>query len=356
MDQLGGRIEEFSAQTGLKPVLWLTLALNSKYDSTFDLTSVASRTYVAFSEGGQFPQTGTNYIGEAYVDGPLGTILPGDMGSLRIFIPIDFEILDGIEDLRAGRDVVISLSVAFKGTERRQDGTMGARTVGGYIVDTRGSGQPQVSIAIAKSRWEEVLKSCGYSKTIREPQRELKKTIEEAREAKRQAEEAAKAAREASGLTAVAGLSQAYQEEATVLARRSLYWLALSAAIAGFGVYLMSKYVAASLDDEFTLPGAVIRVIVIAAVFGAFTMCLRIYEAYRHLEVVNRHRVNIGRTFEAFKAAQPTEKAKEVMAAITADNMLAFGKSGFGGKDSPNQGPLGGATEIVKAILDKQGH
>ena len=118
----------------------------------------------------------------------------------------------------------------------------------------------------------------------------------------------------------------------------------------------MSKYVSASLADKFTLPGAVIRVIVIAAIFGAFTMCLRIYEAYRHLEVVNRHRVNIGRTFEAFKAAQPTEKAKEVMAAITADNMLAFGKSGFGGKDSPNQGPLAGATELVKAILDKQGH
>jgi len=357
MDQLGGRIEDLSAQTGLKPVLWLTVALNSKYESAFDLTSVASRAYVAFSEGGQFaPQTPTNYFGEAYVDGLLNTILPGDMGSLRLFIPLDFEILDGIEDLRVGRDVVISLSLAFKGIERRQEGTMGSRTVGGYIIDARSPGQSQVSAAVAKSRWDELLKLWGYSKAVREPQRELRKTIEEAREAKRQAEEAAKAAREASGLTAVTGLSQAYQEEATALGRRSLYWLVLSAAIAGFGVYLMSKYVAASLDDEFTLPGAVIRVIVIAAIFGAFTMCLRIYEAYRHLEVVNRHRVNIGRTFEAFKAAQPTEKAKEVMAAITADNMLAFGKSGFGGKDSPNQGPLAGATELVKAILDKQGH
>ena len=353
MDQIVGRIEDVNAQSGLKPVLWLTVALNSKYESAFDLTAIASRAYVAFSEGGQGPQTGTNYVGEAYVDGSLATILPGEGGSLRILIPMDFEILDGIEELRAGRDVVISLLVAFKGTERRQDGMVGSRTVGGYISDARSSGQPQLLMVVAKSRWDELLKYLGYSKSVREPQRELSRTIEEAREAKRQAEEAAKAAREASALTAVASLSQAYLEEAKVLGRRSLYWLLLSAGVAAAGVYLMSLYVAASLGDKFTLPEAVIRAIVIAAVFGVFTLCLRIYEAYRHLEVVNRHRVNIGRTFEAFKAAQPTEKAKEVMAAITADNMLAFGKSGFGGKDSPNQGPWAGATELVKAILDK---
>ena len=129
----------------------------------------------------------------------------------------------------------------------------------------------------------------------------------------------------------------------------------ISLVIAAVGAVAMIFYVRQSTTDKFTLPEAVIRAVVIAAIFGVFTLCLRIYEAYRHLEVVNRHRVNIGRTFEAFKAAQPTEKAKEIMAAITADNMLAFGKSGFGGKDSPNQGPLAGATELIRAMLEKQG-
>jgi len=118
----------------------------------------------------------------------------------------------------------------------------------------------------------------------------------------------------------------------------------------------MFLYVRQSMNDKFSVPEAIIRAVVIAAIFGLFTLCLRIFEAYRHLEVVNRHRVNIGRTFQAFKEAQPTERAKEVMAAITADNMLAFGKSGFAGKDSPNQGPLAGAAELIKAILEKQGH
>ena len=116
----------------------------------------------------------------------------------------------------------------------------------------------------------------------------------------------------------------------------------------------MYFYIRESLTDKFSVPQAIIRAVVILAVFGVFTLCLRIYEAYRHLEVVNRHRVNIGRTFEAFKAAQPTEKAREVMSAITADSMLSFGKSGFAGKDSPNQGPLPGATELIRAILENK--
>src|SRR5437016_3172474 len=101
MEQLGGRIEDVSAQPGLKPSLWLNVNLNSKYDYAFDLTGLVSRAYVAFSEGGQlFAQTPTNYIGEAYLDGSLGTIQQGDMSSLRLLVPVDFELLDGIEDLR----------------------------------------------------------------------------------------------------------------------------------------------------------------------------------------------------------------------------------------------------------------
>ena len=183
----------------------------------------------------------------------------------------------------------------------------------------------------------------------------MTKVIKEAQDAKQQAEEAATAAKQAAQLTAVTSLSQAYLEEAKVLGIRSLIWFWISVLVAATGTWAMVFYVKQSLTDTFTVAEAIIRAVVIAAIFGAFTLCLRIYEAYRHLEVVNRHRVNIGRTFEAFKAAQPTEKAKEVMAAITADNLLAFGKSGFGGKDSPNQGPLAGATELIRAVLETHG-
>ena len=219
------------------------------------------------------------------------------------------------EDIRQNHDVDLSLWITFNGFERQRGQVpVPGRAVAGEIMDERTNVQG-ITITIAKSRWMELLTEWGYSSTRRdatkELTKELTKLIQETRQAKQQAEEAAAGAKQAAQLTAVTSLSQAYLDEAKVLGKRSLIWFWLSVLIAVVGTWAMVFYVKESLTDSFTVPEAVIRAVVIAAIFGAFTLCLRIYEAYRHLEVVNRHRVNIGRTFEAFKAAQPTEKAKE---------------------------------------------
>jgi hypothetical protein len=336
-------------------LLRINVALDSGYSSAIDIMTISSYVTVLFSEkGNTVLDVANTYVGYAHVEWSSRTLIPGVRNIVTFLLPIDFDLLDGIEGQRRDHDVAISMWIKFNGIERDQPGTLGQRTVFGDVLEDRTNVQ-WVSEIITKSRWLEFLAAWGYSGERRNAASELAQLIREAREAKNQAEEAAKAAREASSLTAVTNLSQAYSDEAKVLGKRSLLWFALSVAVAGTGGYLMFVYVATSLDSDFTVPKAIIRAVVIAAVFGAFTLCLRIYEAYRHLEVVNRHRVNIGRTFEAFKAAQPTDRAKEIMAAVTAENMLAFGKSGFGGKDSPNQGPLAGASELIKAVLEKQG-
>lgn len=354
MDQMLGRIEDIAPRTGLKPLLQINVTLISKYDLAIDLVSVTSRVQVFFKEKGQAVSSiPTNYIGDAFIEWRSKTVMPGDSNSITLLLPVDFDLLGGIEDVRQGYDVEIQLWTTFSGIERQQQGTIGNRLVAGDVLDARYNAQGVLG-TIAKSRWVELLNEWRYSPEKRRAAEELGKTIREAQEAKRQAEEAAAAAKEAAQLTAVTSLSEAYLDEARVLGKRSLAWAGISLLVAAAGIYSMVFYVRQSVSDKFTLPEAVIRAAVLAVEFGAFTLCLRIYEAYRHLEVVNRHRVNIGRTFEAFKAAQPTDRAKEIMAAITAENMLAFGKSGFGGKDSPNQGPLGGASELIKAILEKQ--
>jgi hypothetical protein len=355
MDQMLGRIEDISPRTGLKPLLQINVTLISKYDSPIDLLSVSSRAQVFFKEKGvAVGSIPTAYIGDAYIEWRSRTVMSGDNNSIILLLPIDFDLLGGIEDIRQGHDVEIQLWTNFNGIERLPQGTIGQRVVAGDVLDSRYNAQGVLG-TIAKSRWVELLSEWRYSPEKRRAAEELGKTIREAQEAKRQAEEAAKAAKEAAQLTAITSLSEAYLDEARALGKRALAWAGISLLVAAAGIYSMVFYVRQSMSDKFTLPEAVIRGAVLAVIFGAFTLCLRIYEAYRHLEVVNRHRVNIGRTFEAFKAAQPTDKAKEIMAAITAENMLAFGKSGFAGKDSPNQGPLGGATELIKAMLEKQG-
>jgi hypothetical protein len=359
MSQFSGRIDNLSPQPGLRPVLRIGTLLKSGDSSHFDLISITCRGLVSFSERGrmvsQFP---FDYIGEAYPEWGSRTILGGMVSSLTFLLPVDFDLLGDIEERRSkgDHDVDISVQIMVSAIGRRQDGTIGTNVVAGDVMSDTNPGAMQISKTVAKSDWADFLKQWQYSDTVRNSLREIGHTIAEAQNAKREAEEAAKAAKQASELTAVTALAEAYSQEVKVLEGRSKRWAVISLVIALVGGATMAFYVKESWVDKFTVAEALIRATVIAAVFGAFTLCLRIYEAYQHLAVVNRHRVNIGRTFEAFKAAQPTDRAKEIMAAVTAENMLAFGKSGFGGKDSPNQGPLAGATELIKAILDKPGH
>ena len=355
MDQILGRIEEVGPQTGLIPALRINVALNNKNSFAFDVISITSRVSVSFGDG---PRTAVGiphtYIGEAYLDWGGTTIQPGDGSSLTFLLPLELSLLGGIESFRAEHDVIVNLLVRINGIERQQNGTIGPHVVAGTVTDARNPGAMEVSKIIARSEWAGFLKEWKYSEDMKNPLEDLRRTVKEAQEARRQAEEAAKAAKSMSEVAAVSALSDAYAQEARAFDRRSKYWFGISLTLAIMGAGVMYFYIKESLSDKFTVPQAIIRAVVILAVFGIFTLCLRIYEAYRHLEVVNRHRVNVGRTFEAFKAAQPTERAKEVMSAITADSMLSFGKSGFAGKDSPNKGPLPGAGELMKAILEKQ--
>src|ERR1700733_1121206 len=355
MDAINGRIELFNAQGGLVPRLRITVELTNKGDYAIDLVSMLSRTFVNFSENDR-PQDMSmgEYLNEAYLDSNLTfTMTTTAPTPLNLLLPLDFDLLGGIEERRRGRDVVINLGLRVIGRERLSDGQPGTRTPAIDVADSRTSSTYLTGV-IAKSTWEDFLKQWKHPSGVGDPAKRIAEALEGAREARRQAEEAANAAKSASELTAVIGLADAYSKEASVLWRRSVGWLIISLLVACLGAFVMYRFVSESLDAKFSLPEATVRAVVIAAIFGVFTLCLRIFEAYCHLEVVNRHRVNIGRTFEAFKAAQPTERAKEIMSAITADNLLAFGKSGFGGKDSPNQGPLAGASELINSILEKQ--
>lgn len=177
---------------------------------------------------------------------------------------------------------------------------------------------------------------------------------QEARHAKEEAEAAASAAKQAAALSAVSNLSAAYKEEADTFNGRAKLWGGISLAIAISGAVLIYVYVHSSVGrTDFTVSQAILRAVAIGAVF-ADSVCMRVFEGYRHLEVVNRHRVNIGRTFEAFKEAQPSDRAKEIMAAVTAEQMLAFGKSGLIPKDASVQSPVSGLSELLKAIIEKR--
>jgi hypothetical protein len=104
--------------------------------------------------------------------------------------------------------------------------------------------------------------------------------------------------------------------------------------------------------SQFTVSQTIVRVTVLGLLFAGFGLCMRSYNAYQHLELLNRHRVNVGKTFEVFKAAQPSDKAKDVLAAITAQEMIDFGRGNFPGKDA-TESQLSLVTEVFKNLIEK---
>jgi len=354
MELIVGRIDDVSAEPGIRPRLRLSLAISNRNAFAIGITQMTAKASVSFSQDGRIESPGTgSYIGEVGVENIPWGFAPGDSNFSYMYLPIGMDVLSAIETQRQGRDIAFQVTVSIVGFQRDQNGATTGPMITTALTDSRSQGNQYVTTIIAKSRWRELLDQIGFNPELINPFEQLAETIKSARAAQQQAEEAATAARGAAALRAVTDLAGAYKAEADTFNERARTWGKLSIFVAVLAALVMGFYVWESRVPNFNAAQAVIRAVVIAGLFGALTLCLRVFESYKHLEVVNRHRVNIGRTFETLKAAQPTDRAKEILSAITAENMLSFGKSGFAPKDSPNQGPLSGATELIKTIVDK---
>jgi hypothetical protein len=171
----------------------------------------------------------------------------------------------------------------------------------------------------------------------------------------RDAEKALEAAKLASLNRAVTNLIDAYADEADKLAARARIWgiLATGTAIgllSLLGVFLYGAWNTATLTISQTL----LRATALGLSYGLFYVCLRTNQAYRHMEVVNRHRVNVGRSFDAFLQAQPSKEAKDVFAYMVSANLLAFGKSGLLPRDPSVQGPFTSLQELFKGVAGRK--
>jgi hypothetical protein len=326
-----------------------------------DMTWLSARAAISFFDMSlqSMPLDQPRNLGSVFPDYGLPIISPTGRNTTVLSLPVDPKLIAEVEEERQERDVTFYLYTNYTALPRTRDGSLGV-PFSGIIADEKYSGQAVLFI-VPRSLWQQIIQrwqipSIDALKDLSRIISETRAAKAEAEQAAKAAEEAAKAAKDAATLTAVTNLAQAYQDEAKTLKRRSYIWAAFCFLIAigtAIGIYAFIEE-SLTLGTNFSVSIAVLRAVVLAVAFGIFSLCLRVYESYRHLEVVNRHRVNIGRTFEAFKAAQPTERAQEIMSAITAENMLTFGKSGFAPKDSPNQGPLTDFSELIKSVLDKK--
>lgn len=355
IQQLTGRIEDIFPDAGLQPRLRFALTVNNRNKYALELINVVARLHVQFSEEGHSSGPGMGpYVIEAVHDRVFssGTISSGESNGLSLSVPFPFHVFTEFETARAGRDVIFQLNVALTAIERTPQGDLGTKYLAAELVHERIGGNQFLPLPVPKSRWGTMLNSLGYSEELRGSKQTLLDAVQGALRAKREAEDAARATREASSITGVITLAQAYHEEAGRLRKTSHWWLIAASLLGVVSLTLMGFYVYESfIWAQFTASQTVVRVAVLGGLFAGFGLCMRSYNAYQHLELLNRHRVNIGKTFEIFKSAQPSDKAKDVLAAITAQEMIDFGRGNFPGKDA-TESQLSLVTEVFKNLVD----
>jgi hypothetical protein len=328
--------------------------VNNKNNAPFELINVIGRVFIQFTERGAGFSGGLGfYIGEGIREGSSATIGPGDQNYLNLYVAFPFDLVNEIEEMRNGRDLSFQISVVYTMVERSQASELGSRFLTAEMVDPKGGGNQYLFYLVPTSVWDLLLKQLGYSEELRASRQTLLTAVRNARQAEEEATAAARATKEAANLTAVTTLAQAFKEEADNLKKRSTKWLVAAIIVAGTTIMLMLVYVLESFHiKEFTPSQTLLRVAVLAVIFGGFGLCMRTYNAYQHLELLNRHRVNIGKTFDVFIQSQPSDHAKDVLAALTAERMINFGRGTFPGKEAPDS-QLSLVSDLIKSLVER---
>jgi len=358
MVDVKGRIERVWAEAGIQSRLLFTVILSHSSKDVLNVCSANISTHFSYSANGRAEDDAGSghYLGQAYFRDSLSVVVNGGGNSATICLDLRPETLEEIESHRAGRDLFFRLLVRLVGMERSEGNSLALNIA---VEDATRHSYQYLSIEIARSKWEELLQELDFSTIQKRRQVALQledrvsKALEKAEKAEEIADRAEGKARGSANLTAVSQLSGAYDEEAKKCARSATFWGAAAALTALLGGFMIAFFLWEGFKRQLHVEDAVLRGVAIASIIAVFNLVMRIYEAYRHLEVVNRHRVNVGRSFEAMKEAQPSDRAKDVMAAITAEHLLAFGKSGFIPGDKSVQTPLTSFSELLKSVLDR---
>jgi hypothetical protein len=172
-------------------------------------------------------------------------------------------------------------------------------------------------------------------------------------QAKKQAEQWAEDTKVASMVSAENALARVHLAEESKLRRAARPWLVATlaaAAAAGAAIWIFLLH---SLSSQFGIPQAILRVGALGVIGYGFATCFRLYRSYKQLELVSRHRANIGQTFAALLTAQPSADAKNMLAGIAAHQMMNFGATGLTGKDGDDH-DIAGLMEVIKNLADKK--
>ena len=108
-------------------------------------------------------------------------------------------------------------------------------------------------------------------------------------------------------------------------------FLALVAVIVGVAMFGVKE--GATSFSPFVIQNLVAKAIIVSVVYYALLQCLKNYRVHRHLTVMNEHRRNALKTFEAFVAAAKDDTTKAAVLLETTKAIFAPSATGYTGAD-----------------------
>lgn len=172
-----------------------------------------------------------------------------------------------------------------------------------------------------------------------------------------EAESVVRNLRKAATATAASDHAKTFHEEAEGHARAKKKWLRVSvwvAVLAGGVALLNVAFLVTPLADRDVDPGRAIelgvaRILLFSVLYYALVWVVRMYRAASHNEVVNRHRANALRTFEAFVATSEDDQAREAVLLRATECVFGHQVSGFADSGREDGGPSR-LMEVVRGV------
>lgn len=167
-------------------------------------------------------------------------------------------------------------------------------------------------------------------------------------------------AREAAGKAGVGHFTSNFETEAKKLGTAAIWWLLFSAVAAGGTIALAIIFlgflkVTGHADTTELVQLAISRIVVLGLMFAITVWCGRIYRATKHQQMVNRHRANALKTFQAFVQSSSDPVMQDAILMETTRSIFAITPSGYLGNEASSP-DLGSKTvEIVKSAPSRDG-
>ena len=149
-----------------------------------------------------------------------------------------------------------------------------------------------------------------------------------------------------------------FGDESKYHAKRAIYWLGavivsiLSALV--FGLYSFKHYITdlSTLTVTQSMHLIFSKLIIFSVIYFAIVWTSKIYKAHRHNCVVNKHRQNALRTFEAFVKATEDKSIKDAVLIRSTEAIFSPVSTGYLTKEPESPGTTQ-VLEILRGAMSK---